>query len=406
MTETRVRAILAGLAATATAIGLLVVCPAASLAAAQKPPSCARGPQPLALLGSSQFAAFGAASPCNGWAVGSETSGGVETTAIEHWNGKKWALQHSPDPAPPTSEFGGGSDQLDGITVLSKSDVWAAGYVGYAPEQVYSATLILHFNGKHWVTVPSPDPGGPYEQNELLAISAQSAKNIWAVGNYTSGGYQHTLTMHWNGKHWSVVASPAPTASNSGLYSVTMTSATTAWAGGYTCVSPSTCLPALLSWNGHKWTARKVPRFKGEVYGSVYGLSSYGGRHPGVWAVGSLETTSADDALILRWTGRAWQSVPMSLPANLGAYPASVAAYSTTSAVLAGSLYSASDQEVAMVATWNGRRWVFQRSDETPFGSSLNYRLAGVGGKTCAESFAVGSSFVTQTAQQPVAIHC
>jgi hypothetical protein len=185
-----------------------------------------------------------------------------------------------------------------------------------------------------------------------------------------------------------------------------MTSATTAWAGGYSCVSSSTCLPALLYWNGHKWTARTVPASKGEAGGSVYGLSSYGGRHPGVWAVGSLQIGSANDALIWHWTGRAWQSVPMSLPANLGASPASVAAYNAGSALLVGSLYTQSNQELALLGRWNGRHWLFQRSDETPFGSSLNYQLAGVGGTTCADSFAVGSSFLTRSAEQPVAIHC
>jgi hypothetical protein len=57
--------------------------------------------------------------------------------------------------------------------------------------------------------VPSPSPGplGSF----LDAVTATSANNVWAVGDYeTSGPIIHTLILHWNGKAWTRVPSPSP----------------------------------------------------------------------------------------------------------------------------------------------------------------------------------------------------
>jgi hypothetical protein len=37
-----------------------------------------------------------------------------------------------------------------------------------------------------------------------------------------------------------------------------------------------------LHWNGHDWTAVKLPVAKDEVYGQIQGLSAFGGKQPGV----------------------------------------------------------------------------------------------------------------------------
>jgi len=45
--------------------------------------------------------------------------------------------------------------------------------------------------------------------NELLATSASSSADVWAVGDYRDdAGLANTLIEHWDGQSWSVVASP------------------------------------------------------------------------------------------------------------------------------------------------------------------------------------------------------
>jgi hypothetical protein len=64
-----------------------------------------------------------------------------------------------------------------------------------------------------WGTVPSPNRGN--RQNVLKGISTISASDIWAVGEYNPGvppteTGRRTLTQHWDGSTWKVVASPNP----------------------------------------------------------------------------------------------------------------------------------------------------------------------------------------------------
>jgi hypothetical protein len=60
-------------------------------------------------------------SPDNAWTVG--TSGGL--TLIEHWNGHRWSIVPSPNPATGTP---GDSDKLTAISGTGPDDLWAAGW--------------------------------------------------------------------------------------------------------------------------------------------------------------------------------------------------------------------------------------------------------------------------------------
>src|SRR5438477_2696030 len=56
-----------------------------------------------------------------------------------------------------------------------------------------------------WSLVKSPNAGGIVPS--LYGVAAVSKSDVWAVGDYLTGGYQ-SLIDHWNGTSWSVVASP------------------------------------------------------------------------------------------------------------------------------------------------------------------------------------------------------
>jgi hypothetical protein len=52
-------------------------------------------------------------------------------------------------------------------------------------------------------------------------VAARGAKDIWAVGVVSGSPGPKTLTEHWNGTKWSIVASPNPGPFGSFLAGVT-----------------------------------------------------------------------------------------------------------------------------------------------------------------------------------------
>src|SRR5258706_5160860 len=79
------------------------------------------------------------------------------------------------------------------------------------------SALIEHWNGSSWSVVSSPNGS-----NELYAVAAVSANDVWAVGQQT--------ILHWDGSSWNTV----PNAPSVGLYGITVISANEIWAvGGY-----------------------------------------------------------------------------------------------------------------------------------------------------------------------------
>src|SRR5215471_17485114 len=85
----------------------------------------------------------------------------------------------------------------------------------------------------HWAMVPSPNVSG--QDNILAAVSANSATDVWAVGQFipdSSPDLTQTLTEHWDGTSWSAVSSPNVGTLANALFAVTAKSGL-AWAVGY-----------------------------------------------------------------------------------------------------------------------------------------------------------------------------
>src|SRR5207249_607290 len=110
------------------------------------------------------------------------------------------------------------NNTLRSVAAVSASDIWAVGdYLSASGANPVNKTLIEHWNGSSWSVVASPVGSG---NDQLAAVAAVSASNIWAVGNNGN-----TLIEHWNGTSWSVVASPNPGSVSNGLTAVAAVSA-------------------------------------------------------------------------------------------------------------------------------------------------------------------------------------
>ena len=123
---------------------------------------------------------------------------------------------------------GAADNQFFGVTALSACDVWAVGnYRAVSTGPLLS--LAEHWNGTAWKVVPTPNPGTSI--NFLRAVSAFSASNAWAVGTQIISTSRNTIIMRWNGSTWRQVPSPNP-GQASELAGVAATSATSVWAVG------------------------------------------------------------------------------------------------------------------------------------------------------------------------------
>jgi hypothetical protein len=88
--------------------------------------------------------------------------------------GPDWTTVPSPNP-------GAYSNSLNGVAAVSSTDVWAVGY-SYDYYGGGSDSLIEHWDGTAWTTVPSPNPGTAL--NYLNGVAAVSSNDVWAVGYY------------------------------------------------------------------------------------------------------------------------------------------------------------------------------------------------------------------------------
>jgi hypothetical protein len=139
--------------------------------------------------------AITAKSSDNAWAVGSFIAAdGTNKTLTMHWNGSHWTAVPSETP--------GGDDAFTSVTASWTNNIWAVGIRNPSrcsnggPQ---CKSLIEHWDGTRWTLLASPNPASFY-LNTLLGIRAASRTDIYAVG---STDFDSTLILHWNGKAWS-----------------------------------------------------------------------------------------------------------------------------------------------------------------------------------------------------------
>ena len=242
-----------------------------------------------------EFYGAAAASPDDVWVVGDVSPRHAPSHGIiEHWNGRRWQLV----PGPPTRS------ELSGITAFSADDAWAVGQASVSTSKGFERlALTLHWNGKRWKQVPTPDPAAPATpalsvDNSLASVAGSSPRDVWAVGHYylrtNSIRGSRALVLHWNGSRWTLVPSPAFVAAHvSHLSGVSAPSANGVWAVG--SVNRHNAQHALAErWNGTRWNFVHAP---GAGLAGVSALAA-----DDVWAAGNPDG-SGD---VMHWNGSAW----------------------------------------------------------------------------------------------------
>ena len=161
--------------------------------------------------------------PGQAWAVGDALDSRFHARSlIEHWNGTRWEITAAPS-------LNGRQDMLFSVTASSAHDVWAAGQQQKTDGRF--ATLVEHYDGHTWTVVDVPNPG--VSGNSLYAVSAASARDVWAVGQRNEPSGDRPLIEHYDGLRWNTVATSTSSQTN-GLLDAVTASHGQVWAAGQT----------------------------------------------------------------------------------------------------------------------------------------------------------------------------
>jgi hypothetical protein len=261
-------------------------------------------PSPDTVLNDDVLTAVADVSPTNAWAVGEVNQSSFKTRhpLIVHWNGTSWSTVAAPSNVPIA--------ELLAVNADSASDVWAVG------DDQHGSGVILHFNGVSWSSFAAPALAGG---ETLQGVKAFSPTNVWAVGGRFSGcanSIGKTLILHFNGTAWSIVPSPSPDPKGNVLAAVGGFSATNVWAVGCQGLSETTTgvPPGTRTltehWNGTTWSAVSSPSVGDED--SLTGVAAPSAAVAAT--VGSDNNTSGSipiaRTLAEAWTGTTWSVAP------------------------------------------------------------------------------------------------
>ncbi|HEX8597135.1 MAG TPA: hypothetical protein VF952_01300 [Chloroflexia bacterium] len=220
---------------------------------------------------------------------------------------------------------------------LAADDVWAVGHTG-TPGGDVSRTLIMHWDGTEWRTVPSPNGPNPDSgRNSLYAVSASAPDNVWAVGAYTTGGSQfRTLALRWDDSQWRAVPTPKLGEYDDELKAVLALAPDDVWAvGSYLNHENEDGHMVILHWDGNTWTRSPLPL---NVTHTLLSLAANG--PDDIWAVGTQ---------VLHWNGTNWRI--LSTPTAEGAYFDGVTALGNDDVWIVGN-----DGTDAITLHWNGNK--------------------------------------------------
>lgn len=307
---------------------------------------------------------------------------------------ERWSVVRPPDPALAL-------DDLFGVAVLSARNIWAVGDDAAADNAgAPYKSLIVHWNGKSWKKVPSPNPG--IGSTYLTSVTAASSSNIWAAGDYSTQSADFasnkTLMLHWNGRAWSTVRSPNPGKLNNSLGGLAVVSAKSIWTTeDYSNSSGAPGTSAIVHWNGRTWS-KSAAAPSGSDLIDVTASSA-----KNAWAVGGDKKGLS---MALHWNGRAWRRVPTPSvqPGKLINSLESVTAVSPTSAWAVGVAQNVFSvfEGTAVEMHWNGRKWSRMKS-QAP---GANSALFGSQATSAVSPWAVGEYGNSDTVQRTLVFRC
>ncbi|HXW33538.1 MAG TPA: hypothetical protein VEJ87_03100, partial [Acidimicrobiales bacterium] len=263
-----------------------------------------------------------------GWG---STTGSLLSTLVEHWNGKAWAQQTSPNPTGPGDVF----PQLNAVSCSGPSDCTTVG-TDFTLSNTAN-TVAEKWNGSSWSVATTPDENGA-TTSTLSGVSCVNSDFCMSVGSATTTSPDVvSLAEEWNGSSWSIENTPNVSgAIQTFLTSVSCPAADECLAVGYSLASAGTD-PIVEQWDGNTWTLVNPPTPTGSADNELTSIAC-----PLVstcYAAGRTYATSSSAPLTLaeEWNGTSWSTMVTPNPPSLeGAFFSSVSCISSTDCEAAG----------------------------------------------------------------------
>ena len=186
------------------------------------------------------------------------------------------------------------NNNLLAASASSPNDIWAVGQ------------STIHFDGTKWTAFQAPFIKG-MNTASLTGVVDISPTLAWAVGNENNNGqslFQQVIEQ-WDGKKWSVFPNPKfPPNSEAILFAMAPISANDIWAvGDFLRIDKNLDFNLFEHWDGTTWTATTV-RVTKSPFESLSGASADATND--AWAVGFQGF--APQILAKHWDGTKWRT--------------------------------------------------------------------------------------------------
>jgi hypothetical protein len=246
-----------------------------------------------------------------------------------------------------------------------------------------NATVAESWDGRAWSLLASPSPS---THSVFLSVSCAGPTSCMAVGNAESNPeFDSTLAERWDGTNWSVVPTPSPGSFGSDLFSVSCPGSNSCVAVGNYMNSPGHDLTLVESWDGSTWTVVPSPS-PGSDWSDLFSVSCVATSV--CTAVGEFSNGSTDLSLVESWRGTSWSVVDSPNPSTSYNLLFAVSCSTSTSCMAVGSQGTAPGLTGTLAEGWNGSGWSLLTSPDV---SSSGNALAEVSCASSTSCVAVGT---------------
>ncbi len=233
--------------------------------------------------------------------IGTDGQEGQASAFAEEMTGSTWAAMTTPDPS------GAEYVKLTGVACTSATVCTAVGYS--EPTAGSAATAFAErLSGSTWSLQVTAVPAGA-TATSLEGVSCASASVCNAVGSYVdAGGATETLIERWNGKKWRVSTSPNVTgAASDHLLGVSCSNTSTCVATGYSEASDGAESSLAATLSSSTWTLATTPDIASAFYNVLTGVTCPSTSD--CIASGYSTTDNGDTTRLAQWNGTSWSFV-------------------------------------------------------------------------------------------------